>query len=731
VKKIVVVLVSVLVAAHFSAFAQTPPKAGGRCTESGLTKVHKGKKYTCLTVGKKLVWNKGVALKKVNPVNDVTAKPSISSTPTSSPKPVDKWIPTGNPVTAAIQRQISLLRLPESATADVEVIAEPGVPSDAVQSLRDQVRFMVEAFPDAYRKSKERYILYKSVAWMKAQAASLGCPTLSNHEEQGDNPPSMMAGATVCTQGWADASSFHVSYINWASFEKHDRAATRNPTGLDMFEFMAGQESSGSALKVFHNNSLQFKNLRPLPAWYDEGGQFAFSSVALAIQTRNWRQSSLQQGGVFICTPGGKLVLLKETSHFDVPGEANGCWYSSGAVATELMVALYGFDAPITWYKKVNLQPDASKSQMEAEWERSFKEAFGESLIDFYAMADSYARYLKTGRTEDLPLKLIQRLARNKPALFTNSSITSVAPKGPTSFDDLIENYQGISYAAWSKARMKILASKSVDVQLDLVIGPNSTLNYTIPKFPIEAVSRLYEGFVEKSTVKQIAFNYIDRDWAVQKMDEIMPNKGSRWIKDVACSSTERCGGGAAFANGTSQYLVVIAVGMKTDNHLEGTLEAHEFTHVVQQMVMNAGNPWPHVHPWPPEWYWEGQALFAQNATIWHESFEMYSKRRRETHNDLFTYNKFDAKLFEEFLSLNSPNNWRNQTLHDGWRLYDIGAMFIEILTALKGPDSTMDLWKLAEKGVAFDSAFEQVYGISYVKALPIMAKAMELQVRR
>lgn len=416
VKKIVVVLVSVLVAAHFSAHAQTPPKAGGRCTELGLTKVHKGKKYTCLTVGKKLVWNKGFAIKKVTSVADSTASPTISPTPATSPTPtstpmaVDKWIPTGNPITAAIQRQISLLRLPESATADVEVIAEPGVPADAVQSLRDQVRFMVEAFPDAYRKSKERYILYKSVAWMKAQAASLGCPTLSNHEQQGDNPPSMMAGATICSQGWADTSSFHVSYINWASFEKHDRAAIRNPTGLDMFEFMAGQESSGSALKVFHNNSLQFKNLRPLPAWYDEGGQFAFSSVALAIQTRNWRQSSLQQGGVFICTPGGKLVLLKETSHFDVPGEANGCWYSSGAVATELMVALYGFDAPITWYKKANLQPDASKAQMEAEWERSFKEAFGESLEDFYAMADSYARYLKSNQIDELSATLRNRL---------------------------------------------------------------------------------------------------------------------------------------------------------------------------------------------------------------------------------------------------------------------------------------------------------------------------------
>jgi hypothetical protein len=57
--------------------------------------------------------------------------------------------------------------------------------------------------------------------------------------------------------------------------------------------------------------------------------------------------------------------------------------------------------------------------------------------------------------------------------------------------------------------------------------------------------------------------------------------------------------------------------------------------------------------------------------------------------------------------------------------------MFVEILTALKGPDSTMEMWKLAQTGVGFSDAFKQIYGTSFESALPIMAKAMALQLGR
>jgi len=43
------------------------PKAGATCTKKNATATSAGKLYTCVLSGKKLVWNKGVAMAKPKP----------------------------------------------------------------------------------------------------------------------------------------------------------------------------------------------------------------------------------------------------------------------------------------------------------------------------------------------------------------------------------------------------------------------------------------------------------------------------------------------------------------------------------------------------------------------------------------------------------------------------------------------------------------------------------------
>ena len=40
------------------------PKAGAKCSKAGSTSTAAGKKFTCIKSGSKLVWNKGVTIKK-------------------------------------------------------------------------------------------------------------------------------------------------------------------------------------------------------------------------------------------------------------------------------------------------------------------------------------------------------------------------------------------------------------------------------------------------------------------------------------------------------------------------------------------------------------------------------------------------------------------------------------------------------------------------------------------
>ena len=57
--------------------AAANPKSGASCKSAGLTQVFQGKKFTCLKSGKKLLWNKGVPVKKQGPSTSNTAQGSI------------------------------------------------------------------------------------------------------------------------------------------------------------------------------------------------------------------------------------------------------------------------------------------------------------------------------------------------------------------------------------------------------------------------------------------------------------------------------------------------------------------------------------------------------------------------------------------------------------------------------------------------------------------------------
>jgi hypothetical protein len=80
------------------------PKAGAKCTKAGATATASGKKFTCVKSGTKLVWNKGVVIKKPTPVATPTPTPSPSPAPepTQTPTPTPTATPTPTPTPTPI-----------------------------------------------------------------------------------------------------------------------------------------------------------------------------------------------------------------------------------------------------------------------------------------------------------------------------------------------------------------------------------------------------------------------------------------------------------------------------------------------------------------------------------------------------------------------------------------------------------------------------------------------------
>ena len=303
---------------------------------------------------------------------------------------------------------------------------------------------------------------------------------------------------------------------------------------------------------------------------------------------------------------------------------------------------------------------------------------------------------------------------------------TVTYPDVPTSFDDLIAKYEGISYAAWSKSNAAIKASNDVAPPFRALTGPNTTLAFKNPASAYDLVARLYSGYKSTNAMTVLSFGYDDRDWAEEQMKQLHPKSTWQWIKFTACATRATCWGGGMFTDEKANGLLVVTTEVLDDNHLSGTLDAHEYLHAIQQNQMNRPTVWPETSDWPPSWYREGQATFAQNATIYYQSFELYLRNRKSISTELYRDSTFNSQWIQEFFVVNQPPTWFDK--YQSWRQYDMGAMLVEVLTALKGPGSTMEIWKLMGTGQTFNQAFEKVYGISFDKALPIISKAIALQ---
>jgi hypothetical protein len=311
-------------------------------------------------------------------------------------------------------------------------------------------------------------------------------------------------------------------------------------------------------------------------------------------------------------------------------------------------------------------------------------------------------------------------------------NVKSTQPAAPTGFNDLEANYSGVSYSAWKKSNEKILASSSPSIPLEILLGANTKLNNKNPEFAFSQVNKLYAGNVLPKNIVLLAFNFQDRDWAVTKMDQIVPNAGSSWIKDVACPSADNCIGGGSFHNMSNKTaLIVITTGIDQNNlsnTLSGTLEAHEYTHSIEQSSSDALRPSVNLlkSPWPPNWYWEGLANFSQHAAIYSDSFDKYSKYRKESSGQIFNNSTWNAKYIEGYFQTNLTNEWASQ--YPRWRQYDLGAMLVEVLVAIKGPDSAMQVFRESINGSGFESAFQKIYGSSFQSVLPIISRTIALE---
>ena len=290
----------------------------------------------------------------------------------------------------------------------------------------------------------------------------------------------------------------------------------------------------------------------------------------------------------------------------------------------------------------------------------------------------------------------------------------------PTSFQNLNQNLSGISYAAWSKSASQVNSGVLYSGTINILTGPNTVKTVINPQEAIHRTAKLYSVSKQPSKVSLVYYARVDIVWAQTRFNSLMNNgRGSEGTEAINnCQVGQNCWGASAWMNTANEGVLLIAVGVTDSNHTSGTLESHEFTHSIQMFQSPTGTYQL------PRWLLEGGATWSQGAAIYYSNFSDYQIERKRNTGEIFRDSAiYNQAWIANFLSESVSSGWSNQT--HGWRLYDVGSLATEILVALKGPTSVMNLYVKAGAGMNWAQAFKDEYGSEWNAVVPFIADAI------
>ena len=170
------------------------PKAGAKCTKAGSTATASGKKFTCVKSGTKLVWNKGVAIKKPAPVAapSPTPTPETTPTPTSTPTPTPTQTPEPTPTPTPTPKALTPL---EKLNADIYqryVVAQKEISPSfnfvrCPNANKEMAEITEKAYIDAYSFWVPIYKATAKVNWLLMSEKDWDCWYETTAKFEGSN----------------------------------------------------------------------------------------------------------------------------------------------------------------------------------------------------------------------------------------------------------------------------------------------------------------------------------------------------------------------------------------------------------------------------------------------------------------------------------------------------------------------------------------------------------------
>ena len=325
-------------------------KVGAACTKAGKTSITLGKKYTCIKVGKKLQWNKGVVVQSPKPSNSPTMQLSGHDLVVSQvAADWDSW-----------RKKSSTNYTP------IKLIVQPGYDS-AWSGASKASNLLISTFiSNGYSLLQEPISVFGDTEeWLATTGRPIACGRSVPEQPLGIYCGHIQLG-------------FGYFVLNAPQSEKFV-GKTLTPTQINTLNYMVAHDvATMFELQAQYGAAIYNGSKDQIPAWIREG--FVQLFAALAISDSNAQKKSYFDYFVSSNMIEGfpRVLCAKTLQDFESKDRNWGgsCMSSQNFYGVELLAARHGgLDALFKFVTEYGVSND---------WTSAFKSAFGVSREDFY-----------------------------------------------------------------------------------------------------------------------------------------------------------------------------------------------------------------------------------------------------------------------------------------------------------------------------------------------------------
>lgn len=289
------------------------------------------------------------------------------------------------------------------------------------------------------------------------------------------------------------------------------------------------------------------------------------------------------------------------------------------------------------------------------------------------------------------------------------------------SFSELRTRYLDFHYLAWNSAFKTRSKPSSTTLQIESLLGPNSRKCEHNIRPALEDVHKMFSGSLLPKRIWIVYFDEIDRSWVesetkkLLRQNEIQASDGKMDNPESVNVDTQAAVIWFENSCSVTDFMSVSGAGM-----------SHGYTHSIQKFQFSQDSSKWGTWGSAPRWLLEGGATFSENMTAHGDTFEKWKSAGPFHNTDL---KKYDLAFFQDFLRYKLPGDipytWAHTEKWPNQRVYDIGSIVCEILIAIQGPNSIIDLYREFAQLQDFDASFKKVFGVTWTDVYPDVAFAI------